>query len=263
MGPYCTLVGIIALIIFWRLSPYSILSRIAVTILVTTIIFVLFIRTWVYSISIRSKNKELALLQKLAKKGFNGNLQSQIRMADTFLDPNNPCHNLHIGINWLTMAARQGDLSSQLRLTDILLADNQPEDHEGDREKKVALKEVYQWMLTAALEGNTVAKRKVGEMCYLGLGCAQSEGEAAVWFMKAADEKDPIANLWLAYLYLHGQGVPQDRVMGLACYFMAQRTGKTDEILKEKLISGLEEGQIQQAKSYAIEITDEGTVVQY
>lgn len=263
LSSFCILAFLVGALIYWCLSSYSSPVRIIATVPIAGVVSAYVIRFWYYSISIRSKRKELKFLQGLAKKGFDGDLYSQMCMADIFLDNENPSHNIQIGINWLTMAARQGDLSSQLRLTDILLADTQIEINECDRKKKESLYEAYQWMLDAAQRGHVVAKRKLGEMRFLGLGCEQSESEAAVWFMKAADEKDSIANLWLAYLYLNGQGVPQDRVMGLTCYFIAQRTGKTDETLKEKLMNGLEEGQIRQAKTYAIEITDGEAAVQF
>ena len=74
-------------------------------------------------------------------------------------------------------------------------------------------KESCRWRRIAAENGNTEAQLSIGEYYELGLtGCGISKdyAQAAVWYLKAAEQGDWLAQDSLASLYNNGQGVAQD-----------------------------------------------------
>jgi TPR repeat protein len=63
----------------------------------------------------------------------------------------------------------------------------------------------------AAQQGNNQAMNKLGLLYDLGQeGITQNFDEAVKWFRKAANDKDPEAQYWMSYVYLHGTGVDKN-----------------------------------------------------
>jgi hypothetical protein len=63
----------------------------------------------------------------------------------------------------------------------------------------------------AANQGNDRAMIKLGLLYDVGQeGITQNFDEAVKWFRKAANDKDPEAQYWMGYVYLHGTGVDKN-----------------------------------------------------
>lgn len=70
---------------------------------------------------------------------------------------------------------------------------------------------VDQW-LPLAKRGDAKAQAAMGFLFHKGLGVAQSNAVAAVWYRRAAEQGEAHSQLFLGTLYYLGSGVPQDYV---------------------------------------------------
>jgi TPR repeat protein len=70
---------------------------------------------------------------------------------------------------------------------------------------------VDQW-LPLARRGHSKAQAAMGFLFHKGLGVAQSDAVAAVWYRRAAEQGEAHSQLFLGTLYYLGSGVPQDHV---------------------------------------------------
>lgn len=91
-------------------------------------------------------------------------------------------------------------------------------------------------------------------------GPPQDYSEAAVWFRRAADQGNPLAQLNLAQLYQHGRGVPQDLVRAHMWYNLAitgfdwpARTRATAFSRRDQLESRMTLAQVREAQRMASE----------
>ena len=76
-----------------------------------------------------------------------------------------------------------------------------------------------------AEQGDAKAESELAYMYSHGQGVPQDYSEALRWRRKAADQGYPAGEVGLAYMYLHGQGVPQDNSEALSWYRKAADTG--------------------------------------
>ena len=77
------------------------------------------------------------------------------------------------------------------------------------------------WYRKAADQGNAVAQNNLGFMYDQGLGVARDYAQAVVWYRKAADQGDAAAQNNLRRMYDHGHGVPQDYAQAHMWYNLA------------------------------------------
>jgi TPR repeat protein len=68
------------------------------------------------------------------------------------------------------------------------------------------------WFRKAADQGDAVAQFLLGDQYAKGEGVSQDYAEAMTWFRKAAEQGRPVAKLYLGVMYAEGRGVPQDYV---------------------------------------------------
>jgi TPR repeat protein len=73
----------------------------------------------------------------------------------------------------------------------------------------------FMWFQRAANQGDAVAQYNVGASYASGTGVQKSDVDAAKWFRRAADQGVVFAQLNLGLLYAAGNGVPQDSVEAL------------------------------------------------
>lgn len=136
---------------------------------------------------------------------------------------------LALSISWSALAtdfesikalAESGDAQSQLELAkhyqalvkpDYRIFSNEPIDiyYEGKNIDENAKKALI-WYLKAAEQGNAIAQAKVGSIYHNGIHIKVDHLEAFKWYQKAIKEDVAEAQFGLAILYEFGQGIPKD-----------------------------------------------------
>ena len=86
--------------------------------------------------------------------------------------------------------------------------------------------EAVKWYRMAAEAGSASAQRNLGNLCYNGLGVAQSSPEALKWFLLAAQAGDPDAETLIGQIYEDGSGVAQDYAEAAKWYRKASEQGE-------------------------------------
>jgi TPR repeat protein len=110
----------------------------------------------------------------------------------------------------LLAKATAGDAVSQLQLADAYAAGKGvPRD---SRQLAADYSQAALWYRKAADQGNIVAQVHLADLYRDGRGMARDEAQAAVWYRKAAELGDPGAQGTLGILYSVGMGVPHDDV---------------------------------------------------
>jgi len=94
--------------------------------------------------------------------------------------------------------------------------------HRAD-EKRVA--EAANARRVRAEQGDPKAESELAYMYSHGQGVPQDYSEALRWRRKSADQGYAAGEVGLAYMYLHGQGVPQDNAEALSWYRKAANSG--------------------------------------
>ena len=77
------------------------------------------------------------------------------------------------------------------------------------------------WYRKAAEQGNSVAQDALGDLYYNGQGVPQDYTQAALWYRKAAEQGDAEAQDALGDLYNNGRGVPRDYAEAYFWYDLA------------------------------------------
>ena len=76
-----------------------------------------------------------------------------------------------------------------------------------------------------ALDGDAAAQYRLGVMYTKGQGVPQDDKQAALWYLKAAEQDDTRAQFAIAEMYHQGQGVPQDDKQSALWYIKAAEHG--------------------------------------
>jgi TPR repeat protein len=109
----------------------------------------------------------------------------------------------------------------------------------GDKDAQVAVGDMYKdgqgvaqdyqaamdWYLKAAEQDDPVGQRKVGVLYDHGLGVTQNYSTAMEWYLLAAEQGSPPAQRNIANLYRAGRGVPQDDSKAMEWYLKAADQG--------------------------------------
>jgi TPR repeat protein len=77
------------------------------------------------------------------------------------------------------------------------------------------------WFRKAADQGDAVAEFLLGHQYANGIGVPQDYGEAMIWFRRAAAQGHTVAKLHLGIMYAEGRGVPQDYVLAHMWFSLA------------------------------------------
>jgi TPR repeat protein len=93
------------------------------------------------------------------------------------------------------------------------------------------------WFRKAADQGDAIAEFLLGNQYTNGKGVPQGYNEAMIWFQRAAEQGHPVAKLFLGVMYAEGRGVPQDYVRTHMWFSLAaqgeQRAAKTLEMAEQ------------------------------
>jgi TPR repeat protein len=82
------------------------------------------------------------------------------------------------------------------------------------------------WFRKAADQGDAVAEFLLGNQYANGKGVPQDYSEAMNWFQRAAEQGHPVAKLYLGVMYAEGRGVPQDYVRAYMWFSLSAALGE-------------------------------------
>ena len=106
-----------------------------------------------------------------------------------------------------------------------------------------------------AEHGNAPAQAGLGFLFHKGLGVAQDNIEAALWFEKAAGKGQAEAQLLLGTLYFFGEGVQQNYVMAFAWCEIAQSNGQSDALeCRDASLEHMSNAEIKQSSRLVTEL---------
>jgi uncharacterized protein len=88
------------------------------------------------------------------------------------------------------------------------------------------VKEAVIWFRRAADQGDAVAEFLLGNQYASGKGVPQDYSEAMIWFQKAAEQRHPVAMLYLGVMYAEGRGVPQHNVRAHMWFSLSAAQGE-------------------------------------
>jgi len=149
-----------------------------------------------------------------------GNAQAQNNLGTMYRSGSGVEKNKEEAVNWYRKAAKQGYASAIFNLATAY--------YNGDGVLSDTFR-AYDWFLLAHEAGSPSASDavrrtseeigkkassdallEVGEMCEKGDEVPQNLTEAATWYRRAADQKDPRAMVRLASMLVNGMGVARD-----------------------------------------------------
>jgi uncharacterized protein len=90
--------------------------------------------------------------------------------------------------------------------------------------------EAVVWFRKAADQGDPVAQFLLGGQYATGQGVARDYAEALLWFQKAAEQGHPAAKFYLGAIYAKGDGVPQDYVRGHMWFSLSAAQGNQEAV---------------------------------
>ena len=86
--------------------------------------------------------------------------------------------------------------------------------------------EAVVWFRKAADQGDGVAEFLLGNQYANGKGVPQDYSEAMIWFQRAAEQGHRVAKLYLGVMYAEGRGVPQDYVRAHMWFSLSAAQGE-------------------------------------
>ena len=101
------------------------------------------------------------------------------------------------------------------------------------------------WFPKAADQGDAVAEFLLGNQYANGKGVPQDYSEAMIWFQRAAEQGHAVAKLYLGVMYAEGRGVPQDYVRAHMWFSLAAAQGEQSSA---KTLVGMAERQMTPAQ---------------
>ena len=82
------------------------------------------------------------------------------------------------------------------------------------------------WFRKAADQGDAVAEFLLGNQYANGKDVPQDDCEAMIWFQRAAEQGHPVAKLYLGVMYAEGRGVQQDYVRAYMWFSLSAAQGE-------------------------------------
>jgi TPR repeat protein len=96
--------------------------------------------------------------------------------------------------------------------------------------------EAFMWFKRAAEQGEGIAQTNLGLLYIKGQGVAQDLRQSAYWFNLAACKGIPSSQVNLGFMYECGRGVPQDYVSAHMWYSLGMERGHTRAMKHRDLI---------------------------
>ena len=185
-----------------------------------------------------ASEKNLQDLYKYAVGALKGQKESQIRLADFYLDGYGNSSYEQLAISWYLLAANNGSTYAKYMisifyqmgygvpqdLTESVAWYKKASQASDSVKAKIAVakryiiptsvihdpKQAFVWMESAAVDGDAEAQYLLADMYLQGKGIDKSEMEALTWYGKAADQNSAYAQYSLGVMYYNGQGTEQN-----------------------------------------------------
>jgi TPR repeat protein len=110
------------------------------------------------------------------------------------------------------------------------------------------------YFLKAAEEGDAIAQVRLGLMYRKGKGVPRDDAEAARWYRRAAEQGDPVGQNHLALMYAYGKGVRRNDVLAHMWWILAAAQGAEDAgANRDKIAKRMTRQQIADAQKLARE----------
>jgi TPR repeat protein len=146
-----------------------------------------------------------------------GDAEAQFALANIYYNGEGITQDYEQAAIWTSTAAEQGHIGAQYHYGLLL------ENGEGVERN---FKEAVEWWKRAAAQGYVDAQYKLGATFALERGVAEPDyASAAQYFLQAAEQGHPLAQLALAELHHKGKGVPQDYPTAVRWYTEAANQG--------------------------------------
>ncbi|WP_455629599.1 tetratricopeptide repeat protein [Parabacteroides sp.] len=127
----------------------------------------------------------------------NGIPEAQLCIGGSYLSGDEVTANLHVGMEWMKIAALNGNMSAQYYLADYYMKENN-------------LEMAFDWYLKAAEQGHAEAQFQLAILYWGNEDVPADYPKVIKWFEKAAEQKHTYAEFFLALLYLKGEGCKTD-----------------------------------------------------
>ena len=170
-------------------------------------------------------------LQELRPLAEQGDLWSQVGLADMYLRGNGVPQNYVEAEKWQRLAAEQGRARSQNSLGVMY--------ERGDGVLQDYAEAIH-WYRLAAEQDNAEAQSNLGAMYSKGQGVPQDYVAAVDLYRRSAEQGYGVAQSNLGFMYFKGRGVPQDNVTSHMWSNIAAASGdekgqKNRELIAEKM----------------------------
>jgi TPR repeat protein len=119
----------------------------------------------------------------------------------------------------LLTKANAGDVASQVQVADAYAAGKGVQ--RDSRQLAADYTQAALWYQKAADQGNSVAQVHLADLYRDGRGVTRDPAQAVIWYRKAAELGDPAAQGTLGILYSVGMGVTQDYVEAYYWLYLA------------------------------------------
>ena len=154
-------------------------------------------------------------------------------------------NNLPLAYSEFLTAAKEGHIDSQFNVALM---------HENGIGVDKDAKEAVVWYRKAALQGSSLAQFNLAVLYENGRGTEVDFAEANEWYRRAAVQGDPLAMGNLGMLYLRGDGVPENKIAGIALLLQSATLDSSPANNAKQNISGtrgLTPQMIQEAQALA------------
>ncbi|KAF9932103.1 hypothetical protein FBU30_008917 [Linnemannia zychae] len=135
-----------------------------------------------------------------------GNNPARIALGDMYLDGQGVEKDVQEAIDWYLLAARDGNSCAEFKIGRLCYSDGAM-----TQDCTIAINRYWK----EAIEGGSgEAQCNIGNLCYYGKNYSQ----ALVWYNKAADQGNAIAQNQLGFMYGKGYGIPRDYSQAMIWY---------------------------------------------
>jgi TPR repeat protein len=231
--------------------------------LVVIFSFVLLAISSTYAASLEQSNSVLSdtnSIQSIINNAERGDQNAQIVLFQKYLMGQDIQQDNQEALKWLTKAAEDNNGLAQVMLGEVCRNNKYCEEaikwftkaseHKNDSSTSATsqgmlgemyyfgecvqkdYKEAFKWYIKSAEQGNPLAQQKIGLIYSFGDGVQQDYKEASRWYAKAAEQGYAKAQYSLGVQYDKGQGVPQDYKKALNWYTKAAEQGYADAQIK-------------------------------
>lgn len=184
--------------------------------------------------------------RKSAEQGY---ADAQYALAQTLRRGDGVVPDMKEAFQWYRKAALQGQVEAEYSLSVCYFR--------GDG-VAADLKESNKWSQLAAQHGVPESQCHVGIQNYGEKPDIAKDTLAARWFRKAAEQLHPSGAFLLGRCYVHGRGVPKDRIEGVAWMFScAKGMNENEQDTLKEILNDLSEEEIRQADKRGREIFDQ------